>query len=74
MPKKENNITVYLDADLLSRFSKAKLLRQKLVPPGYKSVSSYAAYLIEGGLKVEEKELEDMQNKANRPKKVDKEQ
>ena len=36
---------------------KAKVAREKLSPPGWKSISSYAAHLLEEGLVLEEKKL-----------------
>jgi hypothetical protein len=71
VPKK-NTIAVYLEVDLHSRFTEAKMLREKLFPPGYKSASSYAAHLIEEGLKLEEKELEDAKVKKTQTKKAEK--
>jgi len=74
MPKKENRVTAYLEPDLLERFRKLKAIRAKLIKPGYKSDSEYIAHLIEYGLKTEEQELQDTQNKVVKSQKVEKEE
>lgn len=56
MPKR--SIVVYIEQALYDRFLKAKSLRERLNPPGWKSISSYARHLLEVGLNLEEKELE----------------
>ena len=56
MPKR--HIAVYVEQTLYDRLRKAKSLRQRLRPPGWKSTSSYACHLLEVGLNLEEKELE----------------
>jgi hypothetical protein len=56
MPKR--HIAVYIEQQLYDRLAKAKLTRERLSPPGWKSISSYAAHLLEEGLKLEEKKLE----------------
>jgi hypothetical protein len=68
MPK--SPIAVYVEPSLRERLKKAMLARQKISPPGWDSVSSYAAYLLEEGLKIEEKFLlEEQQIRQNRSKK-----
>ena len=57
MPKRA--IAVYIEPALYDRLVKAKLARERLSPPGWKSISSYAAHLLEEGLKLEEKKLEE---------------
>jgi len=49
MPK--NSIAVYVEPSLRERIKKAMLARQRISPPGWKSISSYAAHLVEEGLK-----------------------
>jgi hypothetical protein len=62
MPKRP--ITVYIESNVLERIKKNQKLREKLRPPGWPKISSYAAHLIEEGLKAEEKVLEEAQNKG----------
>jgi len=69
MPKR--SIVVYIEPDTYERIQKAKLLRERVVPPGWKTDSSYAAHLLEEGLKVEEAKLEEEQAKETRRKKDD---
>jgi hypothetical protein len=57
MPKR--SIVVYVEPDLHNRITKAKSLRKKVSPPGYGSISSYAAHLLEEGLKLEEVKLQE---------------
>ena len=59
MPKRP--IAVYIEQRLYDRLEKAKLARERLSPPGWKSISSYAAHLIEEGLSLEEKKLKKLQ-------------
>ncbi len=58
MPKR--SITIYVDSTLFEQIKKSKQLREKLVPPGWPKTSSYAAHLIEEGLKVEETFLDEV--------------
>lgn len=64
MPKQ--SVAVYMEPALRNRLEKAKSAREKLIPPGVKSISSYAAYLIAEGLNVEEKKLKKLEADANR--------
>jgi hypothetical protein len=57
-------VTVYLESNLYDRIKKTKQLREKLLPPGWPKVSSYAAHLLEEGLKVEEATLQEFQRKV----------
>lgn len=59
MPKRP--IAVYIERSLYDRLEKAKLSRERLSPPGWGSVSSYAAHLLEEGLKLEEKKLKQLE-------------
>jgi len=67
MPKR--SIAVYIESDLHNRITKARLLREKVSPPGWKSISSYAAHLLEEGLKLEEMKLQEEQAQETRRKK-----
>jgi hypothetical protein len=67
MPKR--SIAVYIEPNMYERIQKAKLLRERVSPPGWKTISSYAAHLIEEGLKLEETKLEEEQAKQIRRKK-----
>jgi hypothetical protein len=69
MPKR--SIVVYIEPPTYERVQKAKTLRERVSPPGWKSISSYAAHLLEEGLKVEEVNLEEEQAKETRRKKDD---
>jgi len=62
MPKR--SVAVYVEQQLYDRVAKARTARERLSPPGYPSISSYAAYLLEEGLKIEERRLE---KEAKRP-------
>jgi len=55
MPKRP--IAVYIEQDFYERLLKARSLRERLNPPGWKHISSYACHLLEVGLNLEEKEL-----------------
>jgi len=67
MPKR--SIAVYIESDLHNRITRAKSLREKVSPPGWKSISSYAAHLLEEGLKLEEMKLQEEQTQETRRKK-----
>jgi hypothetical protein len=69
MPKR--SIAVYIEPDMYERIQKAKLLRERAFPPGWKTDSSYAVHLLEEGLKIEEVKLEEEQTKETRRKKDD---
>jgi hypothetical protein len=69
MPKR--SIAVYVEPATYERIQKAKMLREKVSPPGWKTISSYVAHLLEEGLKVEELKLEEEQAKETRRKKDD---
>jgi hypothetical protein len=70
MPKR--SIAVYIELPIYERIQKARMLRERVFPPGWKTMSSYAAHLLEVGLKVEEVTLEEEQAKETRRKKDDK--
>jgi len=65
MPKR--HIAVYIEPPVYNRLVKAKLARERLIPPGWKSISSYTAYLIDEGLKLEEKRLKKLEAEAKEP-------
>ena len=50
-------IAVYIEQTILKRLKDARAKREELSPPGWRSISSYAAHLIEEGLKLEERKL-----------------
>lgn len=62
MPKR--HIAVYVEPPVYNRLMKAKLARERLIPPGWKSISSYTAYLLDEGLKLEEKRLRKLEGEA----------
>ena len=51
----KRQIAVYISPNIYDRLEKARSDRKKLSPPGWNSISSYAAYLLEEEVKREEK-------------------
>ena len=63
----KHHIAAYVETAVRNRLEKAKLTREKLAPPGYKSLSSYVAYLLKEGLQVEEKKLRKLRAQVEEP-------
>jgi hypothetical protein len=57
----KKRITIYVESHTYDRIQRNKRIREQVFPPGWTKIASYAAHLVDEGLKLEEAALEERQ-------------